>query len=324
MKLNVFLSWSRSRSYAVATALKQFLKEIFQGVAPQMSDDIESGGMILPQLNDLLRKADFVVLCITSDNWKEPWIYYEVGMVFGKSEEKAKVFPYIIDLNMQRRNLPEPLKQFTAVMANEEGTYKLVLAINKALDYPLSDSKLKADFDANWPGLKKVIGDMQPATDQSEPSPGQPGSPSKRPNPRLCVEDWGMVSECIGSHQDRLDSRLRDCIDTAIKAAQSGAYDRDRLIDLAWREIEESKERFRDKNSILVGNVADFFGENYSIDKLRGVVDSMEIDLLAGRDPDIVADRLVARMKRASDDAFRHFHWILSERLKECLGTGEG
>lgn len=303
MSLNIFISWSKSRSYKVAKALHRWLRALFQEVRPQMSDDVE-GGPMLPKLNDMLRRADILVLCITSDNWKEPWIFYEVGMAFGKSEDKAKVLPYIIDLHGKRRKLPEPLKQFRAYMANEEGTYDLVREINKTLSHPLSELELKMAFDAKWPELKKVIDDTQP---------------TGRPDPQLCTKDGRMVTKATEDHQRQLKSSLSECIYVAIKDAKAGTYDREKIVEMAWKAIEESKERFRGKKSILVGNVADFFGAGFGKSRLREIIEAMETEL-SSRDLDQAARKLAKRLEDELEDAFKSFNSTLTERLKECLG----
>src|SRR2546423_902775 len=200
MKLKVFISWSKFRSFAVAAALKVLIADSFDSAEPLMSEDVEIGGPVLPNLNAMLREADVVVLCLTAENWEEPWIFYEAGVVFGKSDRTVQVCPYIIDLHLKRRNLPEPLKQFKAVMADKDGTFQLMQKINSALDYPLTEAKLKKGFNARWPRLKRVI---------------------NQPDPRACVKDFKEVSGYVYSHQDELEPRLLACIDEAISAAQS-------------------------------------------------------------------------------------------------------
>lgn len=317
---SIFISWSKSRSSRVALALQKFLRDLFvQFVDVVMSEDVEIGQSVLETLNKMLREADLVVLCMTSENWNEPWIFYEAGVVFGKADRAIKVCPYVVDLNKKRRKLPGPLWQFKAVKADKDGTLLLVHQINDAIwlrgnpksgaenrQHPYTTPQLMRVFDVLWPELEKVIKANQP-----DPA-----------DPHLCVEDDSMVRICIAGHQDRLELRLSECIDRALDAVRSDTYDYEQIIDFTWREIEASKERYRGTNSILVGNVADFFGENYSEDDLRRVVKSMEHELanLSGEwDSHTAKDRLLARVRRALREAFKGFHLILSARLRQCL-----
>jgi hypothetical protein len=299
VKLKVFLSWSKYRSFVIANALKALLADLFDSAEPLMSEDVEIGGPVLPNLNSMLREADFVVLCLTAENWQEPWLFYEAGVVFGKTDRTGLVCPYIIDLHLKRRNLPEPLKQFRAVMADKDGTFQLIRKINSELEHPLPEAKLKKSFGARWPRLKKII---------------------NQPDPRACVKDFKEVSERVYEHQAGLEPRLRACIDVAVAAVQSGTYDHEEIVDFTYREIDANKEKFRNGNSLLVGNVADFFDEHFTKATLREIVKLMESDMLGGGDAATMRDKLVARMRIALDDAFKVYHRILSDRLGVCLG----
>lgn len=309
--LRIFISWSRERSYRVALAWKDLLG-MFQSVELMMSEDVECGGPVLPSLNVMLKKADFAVMCMTEENWEEPWIFYETGVVFGKSE--AHVCPYIIDLHMKRRNLPEPLKQFRAVMATREGTFQLVCKINSLLENPLSDAQLRRSFNARWPRFNKVLKEVQ-----AEAPPRTQKPNSEHIDRSVCFNDSDVVRDCIDSHHDYLIPHFRDCIDLAIEAGQSNSYEQEKFVELVHREISISKRRFKDTSSILVGNVSDFFSNHFSTDYLREIIASMEPDLRLSPSPQVARDRLNARMEIAMRDRFRLFHRVREDKLRECL-----
>ncbi len=310
---SIFISWSKSRSFRVSLALQVLLRDLFvQSVRVQMSEDVGIGQPVLETLNKMLRDADLVVLCMTSENWLEPWIFYEAGVVFGKADRAIKVCPYIVDLNKKRGELSEPLWQFRAVKASREGTFQLVQMINESLGGLYTEPQLIRVFEPSWPVLEKVIKANQPPPDP--------------PDPSLCVADHSTVKICIEGHRDHLALSLSECVDKALGTVRSGTYDHEQMIDLIWTEIEASKERYRNTNSILVGNVADFFADNYSEEDLRQVVKSMEGELPTspdGWESHMAKDRLVARARTALREAFKRFHLILSIRLERCLG-GEG
>jgi hypothetical protein len=328
----IFISWSKSRSLRAALALQVLIRHLFgQYLRVFMSTDVAIGKEFLVSLNEMLREADLVVPCMTSENWREPWIFYEAGVVFGKTNRAVGVCPYIVDLYKKRGELPLPLWQFKAVMADRDGTLHLVRFINDHIrsggddggggepnggdgggQPPYTGPQLDRKFNELWPELDEVIKANQPPPDP--------------PDPRSCVEDYSKVKICIDGHQDRLELRLGEWIDRALEAVRSGTYDYEQIIDSTWREIEASKERYRNTNNILVGDVADFFGDNYSEDDLRRVVKSMEPDLRnlsEGRDSHPAKERLVDLMRRALQEAFTRFHLIALARLKECLGEEE-
>src|SRR2546423_11147491 len=101
MKLKVFISWSKFRSFAVATALKVLIADSFDSAEPLMSEDVEIGGPVLPNLNAMLREADVVVLCLTPEDSEEALIFYEAGVGVGKTDQKRQGRPPLIDLDLQ-------------------------------------------------------------------------------------------------------------------------------------------------------------------------------------------------------------------------------
>src|SRR5437879_12959305 len=87
----IFISWSKSRSHRVASALKVLICDLFgKYLEIFMSDDVGAGKPVVETINNMLRKADLVVPCMTSQNWDEPSIFYEAGVVFGKEDRAIK------------------------------------------------------------------------------------------------------------------------------------------------------------------------------------------------------------------------------------------
>ncbi|HKG14447.1 MAG TPA: hypothetical protein VKB12_14055, partial [Pyrinomonadaceae bacterium] len=187
MTLNVFIGWS-GRTSLVAKKLTTWLKEIVPGVEPWMSEEISAGalGWFENELTPSLRRAELAVMCISPENWHNPWFTYEAGVVFGQTRKSRRVCPYITDPSALRRKLPEPLKFFWAEKADHEGagTLKLVRAINKAAGSPLSDDgpedELTRVFRKKWPELLKVLIQATP--------------PPRTPGPSQYIDDFMNVS----------------------------------------------------------------------------------------------------------------------------------
>ncbi|HKQ53309.1 MAG TPA: hypothetical protein VJT74_13125, partial [Pyrinomonadaceae bacterium] len=147
----VFIGWSdrkSPKSLPVAQKLAVWFKEIIPNIETWLSENLSPGTVAwFNELNENLRQADFAVVCVGPDNWDNPWLSYEPGVVIGR--EGTSVCPYLIDPNALRRDLPEPLKLFWAEKCTEEGTYNLVKKIYEAANGPLSDEaerKLKEVF----------------------------------------------------------------------------------------------------------------------------------------------------------------------------------
>lgn len=324
MALNVFIGWSGRKSFPVAERLAVWLKEVIPNIETWMSEQLSPGTVAwFNDLNERLRQADFAVICVTPDNWDNPWLAYEPGVVIGKTQREARVCPYLVDPYALRRNLPEPLKLFWAEKPTDDGTYNLVEIIHKAAGSPLSDKQLKRVFKKKWPELEKVI------IDTAGPPPPPPS-----PEPADYIDDFMKVSRRIEMHKDRLYGQFHEVIRRAVKAIRAGAYDSKAIVELAASDIRKSKERFIDDNSLLVGNVCAFFESYYTEDDLHRAITEMEsalgLDKKQHKRPpkprtlkelESLREGWETYMEIAIAKVFSEYHRILLGRLNNYLGS---
>jgi hypothetical protein len=178
--MKVFISWSGSKSRAIALKLREWLPSVIQSVKPWMSSaDIDAGGRWDKYIANELEETKFGIICLTKSNQTAPWILFEAGAL-AKTVEDTFVCPYLIDLeplDVQHG----PLSQFQAKRADEKETLELLYTINKALrDSNLTNEQLKKTFDLWWPELKTML----------EATPTDQSGKSRRP-----VED--MIEEIL-------------------------------------------------------------------------------------------------------------------------------
>lgn len=324
MTLNVFIGWSGEKSSLVAQKLVGWLKEVIPDIETWMSEELSPGtSEWFNDLTERLRQADFAVLCLNSDNWHNPWLSYEPGVVIGKTQKEARICPYVVDPYALRRNLPEPLKLFTAAQATNDSTCRLVKIINEAAGSPLSDEKLVEAFESKWPELEKVI------LEAAGPPPPDPAPESKD-----YIDDFMNVSRCIESHRDRLYGQFHDVIRNAVRAIKAGAYDSRAIVAEASSEIQKSKERFTDDSSLLVGNVCEFFESYYTEADLQRNITEMEsalkidkkqrkiLDKLRTRkELDSLRERMELYMEVSLAKNFSKYHRILLGKLNNYLDS---
>ena len=106
------------------------------------------------------------IICVTPDNVKKPWLFFEagaIGMRFG-IESGTRVVPYV--LGMKVTDLGLPLSNFQATAA-DQGTLALVQAINEVAPTPVVD--LDAAFDMWWPRLDPELSAARDAIGTSAP-----------------------------------------------------------------------------------------------------------------------------------------------------------
>jgi predicted nucleotide-binding protein len=154
--MKVFLSWSGSRSEAVARALHNWLPDVLQAVQPWFSSsDIQAGARWASELELQLRESRVGIICLTPENLTAPWVLFEAGAL-SKSIGSAYVCPYLFGFNPSE--LHGPLVQFQAIPATREGTRMLVLTLNRAMgENAFDEQRLDRVFDRSWPDLERAL-----------------------------------------------------------------------------------------------------------------------------------------------------------------------
>lgn|GEM_PF-6555428 len=147
--MKIFISWSGPLSQAVATLLKGWLEDMFQGAEAWMSnEDINKGAIWFSGITDTLADTDFGILCLTSENTSAPWILFEAGAL-SKGLTKNRVCPLLVDLEISQ--LEPPLSQFNAARPVRDDMWRLVKAINShGKENLLAPDRLQKTFDRWW------------------------------------------------------------------------------------------------------------------------------------------------------------------------------
>jgi hypothetical protein len=165
--MQVFISWSGDRSLAAAKMLRDFLPTIIQMVRTVIStDDLQSGTRWFSEIRRSIEESSIGVLCITRDNFLNPWIAFEAGAL---SKTSAAVIPYLIDVSPV--DLTGPLAAFQLVVADREGTLQLLNVINRRLENPLPQEMLIRSFEIFWPDFERHLHNLPPSKSSSERTP---------------------------------------------------------------------------------------------------------------------------------------------------------
>ena len=151
--MEIFVSWSGSRSQALAKILKKYLPLIIQDTELFVSsEDIKKGDLWLDTLLDRLKQCNAGILCLTPENLNASWVLFEAGAI-AKMREGASVFPVL--LGMEKSDIQEtPFTYFQATEFNYHDIRKMISSINTLIDKPLSDDVLFESFDNSWPKMQ--------------------------------------------------------------------------------------------------------------------------------------------------------------------------
>ena len=151
--MKLFISWSGSRSKAVAEAFYEWLPAVIHAVKPWFSPDMDKGSRWNTEISGQLQNSNFGLICLTAENLNSPWILFEAGAL-SKTLEKTFVCPYLLDIGPDV--LRGPLAQFQSTKFNRDDTKKLLETINNTLgSNSLSQKILDAQFEKWWPDLEE-------------------------------------------------------------------------------------------------------------------------------------------------------------------------
>jgi len=81
--MQIFISWSGTKSKGAAEALRDWLPDVFQSVEPWLSsEDISPGKRWNSELQKKLESSSFGIICVTQKNLNAPWIIIRSRLPF--------------------------------------------------------------------------------------------------------------------------------------------------------------------------------------------------------------------------------------------------
>lgn len=181
-KNTLFISWSGPKSKEIAKALKLILENnIFSqtDLSCFVSDvDIASGSDWWEKIKSELTNCQLGVLCVTKENLKSPWIYFEAGALVARG---VPVMPLLFFCDIKNIS-PTPLKSKQCVVYDDITKFeKMICDINekyKLLNIPVVNLKAIArdGYELLNSQLKDIFLDLQNSNsiDESNIYPSKP------------------------------------------------------------------------------------------------------------------------------------------------------
>lgn len=151
--MDVLISWSKPKSRKVASAIYEWLPTVLPGLKPWMSDkDIDKGKEWFGELQGLLAVAKLCIVCVTEQNVRSPWLYYETGAIAPK-QGGAWVCPYLVGVNASIL-ADGPLGKFQCTESTKEDTLLLIKSLNNALAVPHDNNLIAGNYSGKWAALE--------------------------------------------------------------------------------------------------------------------------------------------------------------------------
>jgi len=171
--MKVFISWSGSRSRAVAELLNDWTKCVLQATRPWLSTrDIDRGALWFSEIHDQLKDTSVGLVCLTQENRNRPWILFEAGAL-AKGLSSNRVCTFLIDLRPS--DLEDPLAQFNHTLPEKSSVWELMRTLNNTLSANALDERILTQvFETYWHQFEskfKLILENNPPSEKSEPRP---------------------------------------------------------------------------------------------------------------------------------------------------------
>lgn len=102
--MNVFISWSQDISETIAQLLKKKFEYFFNGEIKfwVSSLDITAGNFFSTEIINALKDSDMGIVCLDKSNYRQSWLYFEAGFIYGNNYKNGTrstpiIFPFIFD-----------------------------------------------------------------------------------------------------------------------------------------------------------------------------------------------------------------------------------
>ena len=166
--MDIFLSWSQTRSETVARALHDWIPLVLQPARPWLSREIEKGTRWDDVISRKLEACDFGIVCLTPENLHSDWLLFEAGALSKKISD-SHVCTYLLDLKPS--DVTGPLAKFQHTSATKEDTRVLVETLNAALaDQRLDADRFRHTFEQWWPDLERRLAIAETQTIVASPT----------------------------------------------------------------------------------------------------------------------------------------------------------
>src|SRR5215831_17568310 len=146
--MRIFVSWSGTRSQAIATAMRNWLPKLIDGIKLFHSEDIEKGSAWHPALVKALRDCRAGIFCITPESLTSHWMLFEAGALIQHGNQPT-LLTYLYGIN----ELTGPLSHFKTTRFDRKDSLRFVQRIAKLVGGGDANSVLTR-FEETWPSFE--------------------------------------------------------------------------------------------------------------------------------------------------------------------------
>jgi hypothetical protein len=149
--MKVFISQSKPRSLELAEALQSLIRMVVHGTEPWVSESaIDKGARWTAEVASTLKDVDAGIVVLTPENLDERWLLFEAGALSIKAA--GRLWTYLLDV--EHRDVQQPLSDFLHTRAEKAETLKMLMSIHNSMvaaqEKTNSADDVERAFDALW------------------------------------------------------------------------------------------------------------------------------------------------------------------------------
>lgn len=163
--MKIFISWSKNKSKLLAEETKKLIvSTLGKSVEFFFSPEMYKGTRVDHEIHKNLLECDKCLVCITAENYKNPWLLYEAGVVFGSNYSKTAtgivipvLFEHIPDWSSW---IDKPLNQYVPIqlkISNAEFVYGKQDFKNFLVELAKEGNYKLKNFEKSWETYERNI-----------------------------------------------------------------------------------------------------------------------------------------------------------------------
>ena len=170
-QFRIFLSWSGSRSRAIAALLKPWLEDILGNPCDvwMSQESLPKGRQWLIELTNVLSTTTTGIVVLTGENTDATWINFEAGAIW-KAFHDSRCCTLLFGINPN--DIVGPLSHFQHTAFTKDDVYRMVSQINEARsDQKATPDQILRRFNRTWQDFEKEILNIPKSTVLPEARP---------------------------------------------------------------------------------------------------------------------------------------------------------
>jgi hypothetical protein len=149
--MRIFVSWSGTRSKGIATAMRNWLPKVIEGMELFHSEDIPKGRSWHSVLANALHDCAAGIFCVTPESLKSHWMLFEAGALVQHGDQPT-LFTYLYGID----ELAGPLSHFQTTRFEREDSRRFVQAIAELVG-ARDDQMILTRFEETWPSFESEV-----------------------------------------------------------------------------------------------------------------------------------------------------------------------